>query len=78
MELYLIRAQSGEFLDRHLEWVAAPDPVTLFQTPHRDVALNQLVELNARDIRLRATVLPCNRDAKGRPDLESLVAGTAC
>ena len=74
MTLYIIQSHSGEFLTRQLEWAADVRAGDLFQTPHRDVALNQLIELNARDINLRASVKTCDSDDRGQPDLTSLAA----
>ncbi|MDA8885159.1 hypothetical protein N9H96_00165 [Porticoccaceae bacterium] len=39
----------------------------VFCTPYRDIALNQLIELNAKDIDMRASIVECEADAKGRP-----------
>ncbi|HLS97519.1 MAG: hypothetical protein WDA10_05220 [Porticoccaceae bacterium] len=74
--LFIIQNSRGDFLDRQLNWVGADDSGALFHSPHRDVALNQLIELNARDIRLRAKVVPCAADDRGRPRLDALVAGS--
>mgnify|MGYP003343979834 CR=1 FL=1 len=38
-------------------------PDELFKTEHRDIALNQLVELNAKDINLRATIVSIDNEA---------------
>lgn len=72
MSLFIIHNSRGEFLDRQLNWVSAEDASVIFHTPHRDVALNQLIELNARDIHLRAKVVQCDSDGKGRPLLSSM------
>lgn len=67
MTLFIIQTQQGEFLDKQLNWAPPGDVSNLFHTPHRDVALNQLIELNARDVQLRASVMTCTADEKGRP-----------
>lgn len=67
MTLYILENHRGEFLDKQLNWVSAGEAGNLFHTPHRDVALNQLIELNARDIHLRAKVVACEADDRGRP-----------
>jgi hypothetical protein len=67
MTLYILENHLGEFLDKQLTWVCAAQAGNLFHSPHRDVALNQLIELNARDIHLRANVVACEADDKGRP-----------
>lgn len=71
MSLYLIQNQAGAYLDKQLNWCLIPDPNQLFRTPHRDVALNQLVELNARDISIRASVVSCEVNDKGLPIVDT-------
>lgn len=67
MTLYIIENQRGEYLDKQLNWVPPSENANLFHSPHRDVVLNQLIELNARDIHLRARVVACEADERGRP-----------
>ena len=74
MTVYIIQSEAGKFLDKDLAWVAAADANSLFRTPHKDVALNQLIEINTRDISLRARVVTCQTDDRGRPDLTSIAA----
>ena len=74
MTVYIIQSEAGKFLDKDLAWVTDADAGCLFRTPHKDVALNQLVEINTRDISLRARVVTCETDDRGRPDLASVAA----
>jgi len=70
MQRFIIKAQDGLLLDKHLHWVDAGDRAQLFATPHRDIALNQLIELNTKDIHLRAAVIACDSDERGNPVVE--------
>ena len=67
MKIYIIQSQDMATLDKHLEWTHNIESSGLFYTPHRDIALNQLIELNAKDISLRADIVECAADPKGRP-----------
>lgn len=67
MSLFIIKNDRGQFLDKNLDWSDGADANTLFRTPHKDVALNQLVELTTKDFTLRAEVTSCELDSKGRP-----------
>ncbi|MAT52100.1 MAG: hypothetical protein CMK32_13060 [Porticoccaceae bacterium] len=67
MSLFIIENDEGAFLDKQLNWVHTADAGTVFCTPHKDIALNQLVELTTRDFALRARVVACDSDSKGRP-----------
>ncbi len=71
MSLFILQNQAGEFLNKHLEWVPGCDARDVFHSPHKDVALNQLVELTARDTDLRARVVACEVDDKGLPRLSA-------
>ncbi len=69
MKIYILQAQDKRILNKDLEWSSEANLNGIFNTPHRDIALNQLIELNAKDIDLRATLVECESDAKGRPVL---------
>ena len=64
---YVIRNQLGQYLTRKGEWVSGRDTSVLFHQPWHDQALNQLIEINAKDIELRGRVLALELDDKGRP-----------
>ena len=77
MQLYIIRSQKGPYLSKQLEWLDHCPPAQLYATPHKDVALNQLIELNTRDVELRATVIACERDERGHPRPEALTSAAS-
>jgi hypothetical protein len=64
-------------LGKDLEWLDGSDVSQIFNTEHRDIALNQLIELNAKDINLRAQIIECEADKKGRPIMLLESAATA-
>lgn len=66
-KLYVIQDSYGRFLSRQDEWVEGGSRETLFRSEHRDLALNTLIELNTRDVDLRATVVTVDCDDQGRP-----------
>ncbi len=65
MTAFILQNQHEQYLDKSLEWVNGCNVNRLFQSPHKDVALNQLMELNAKDIQLRATVITCELNTTG-------------
>ena len=67
MRIYILQTQDQRTLNRDLEWSSEADRTMVFCTPYRDIALNQLIELNAKDIDMRASIVECEADAKGRP-----------
>ena len=70
--IYVIRNQNQHYLGRNGEWVDGSHRPALFRTPHRDVALNELVEVNLRDLTLRGELLACEADDAGYPGVEVL------
>jgi hypothetical protein len=63
MVQYILQRSDGLYLGKDLCWVDNNN--SLFYSEHQDVALNKLIELNAKDITLRAKVISCDIDAKG-------------
>lgn len=72
MAFYILVNQNNQILNKHLQWVAYCPANEAFSSPHKDVALNQLIELNSSDICLRASVEKCDTDEKGLPILPSM------
>lgn len=69
MFVYIITNHHQHYLGKQAQWLEAGDVAHCFRTPHYDVALNQLIEVNARDIEQRLTLLECPLDDKGQPVL---------
>jgi len=67
MTLFILRDAAGNYLTKELIWVRDCTVAELYKTPHKDIALNQLIELNASDITLRAEVFLCKTDEKNNP-----------
>lgn len=68
--VFVIRNQLGQFWTRAGEWVDGREPQRILKQRHRDEAVNQLVELSARDIDLRGEVLRCELNARGEPQVQ--------
>lgn len=67
MGVFVIQNSDGFYLNRESVWGSAEPCSELFFSPHKDVALNQLLEINSQDILLRASVVECPADPRGRP-----------
>lgn len=68
--IYLLQNQHKRLLNKQREWVDGREASTLFRTPYRDEALNQLIEVNARDYTLRIRILECSLNERGIPLLK--------
>jgi hypothetical protein len=69
MTVFILQNQQEQFLTKSLEWLNGCEKSQLFKTPHRDIALNQLMELNAKDVQLRVKIISCELDKSGNPKL---------
>jgi hypothetical protein len=77
MVRFLLQMSDARFFGKDLIWTADPQKTPLYQFEHYDIALNKLVELNTKDINLRAKVTACEIDGKGNiilPDSSSNAA----
>lgn len=69
-QIFLLQNQDKLFLSKQKEWVDGRDPASLFKTPHKDEALNQLFEINVRDFNQRIHLVSCGLKANGLPDID--------
>jgi len=77
MKNYILQTSDGRCLSKGLDWTTDIPSNDLFKAQHQDIAPNQLIELNAKDIDLRAKIVSCECDSAGqliRPDQCSTAA----
>lgn len=82
---YVVRNQLGQYLTKKAEWCSGRDANVVFCKPHFDEALNQLFEINTKDIQLRGKVVEVEVDDKkpvltefgSDPQQQDLVASTS-
>lgn len=70
-ELYILQNQDKLFLGKQKDWLDGRDRNSLFKTPHKDEAVNQRVEISAKDYRQRIALLLCPADERGLPVIEA-------
>ena len=70
--VFVIQNQDGNFLSRQKEWVDKTQIQAVYKTPHRDLAVNEWVELTARETQARAKVVAVETTARGLPLLATL------
>lgn len=66
---FILQNQHKLLLNKQREWVDATDLKSLYQTPHKDEAINQKVEVNAKDYTQRIHLLECPLNDKGLPQI---------
>ncbi len=67
MAVFVLRDINNNFLTKALEWRHDCNVAEVYCSPHRDGALNHLLELNAKNPDLRARVIGCDVGPKNRP-----------
>lgn len=70
--LFVIRNQNNHYLGKQGQWVDGSHRPALFRSEHRDVALNELFEVNIRDFDLRGELISVEMDDKRLPVVEVL------
>jgi hypothetical protein len=70
--IFVIRNQNGHYLGRNGDWHDGSHVPGLFRTEHRDVAVNELVEVNLRDFDLRGEIIACEAEDGDYPVVEVL------
>jgi hypothetical protein len=63
MVRYILQRSDGLRLGKDSLWTAECTNNLLYQSEHQDIVLNKLIELNAKDINLRAKVTSIDLDS---------------
>lgn len=69
-ELFILQNQDRLFFGKQKEWLDGRDLGSLYKTPHKDEAINQMVEASSRDYTQRIKVLSCGVNEKGLPVID--------
>lgn len=73
-QVFVVRNQHGQFLNKQLQWTEGKDASSLFRAVYRDEALNAAFELGIKDVALRTEVLACTLDQRNQPRLDQPAA----
>ncbi len=65
-EVFVLRNQHGEYLNKQREWLACGDSKTLFRSTQRDELLNEKVELTVKSPDLRIKIIEAEQAQSGR------------
>ncbi len=68
--VYLLQNQDRLFLGKSQAWLDGRDLGALFRTPHKDEAVNQRVEVSARDYNQRIQLVLCPLNERGQPVID--------
>jgi hypothetical protein len=70
-QVFILQNQDKLFFGKNKEWVDGYDANAVFRTPFKDEAINQKVEISAKDYRQRLSILGCDLNDKGLPIIAS-------
>ena len=68
--IYLVQNQDKLFLSKQSGWVDGRDLGCLYKTRYKDEALNEIVEVNSKDVNQRIHLLECDATKSGMPILD--------
>lgn len=68
--VFVIRNTEGLFLGKQNQWLPRAEAQSVWRSPHHDVALNQLIEANSKDILQRLQILSCPLSERDLPLLD--------
>lgn len=71
--VFVVHNSDGSFLGKQNQWLSPAEAQAVWRSPHHDVALNQMIEANAREIMLRLQIMSCPLSDKDLPLLEQAV-----
>ncbi|MFL0798607.1 MAG: hypothetical protein K6L73_14090 [Cellvibrionaceae bacterium] len=66
-QVFILQNQNKYFLNKHREWVDGHDAGLVFRTPHRDIALNEMIEVNSKDVTQRIRIMECDVNSRNHP-----------
>lgn len=65
-EVYILKNQNNEFLDKSGGWATIHETKSFYRTPHKDEALNQKVEFSVKRPELRIAIETAQAEPNGK------------
>lgn len=70
--VFVIRNHENRYLTKKHKWRSGNDKNILYRASEKDIALNELIEVNAKDIMARLQLVICELDDHGQPLVDVL------
>jgi hypothetical protein len=70
--VFVIRNHENRYLTKKHKWRSGNDKNILYRASEKDIALNELIEVNAKDIMARLQLVICELDDHDQPLVEVL------
>lgn len=69
-EVYILQNQDNLFLGKKRAWLDGRELTSLYRTPNKDEAINEMCEVNTKDYIQRIHLVLCPIDAKKLPIID--------
>ncbi|GAB1260903.1 hypothetical protein [Aurantivibrio plasticivorans] len=69
-QVFILQNQDKLFLNKKNEWTDGRDLGSLYKTPHKDEAVNQIFEVSSKDYNQRIQMVSCEVSDKGLPQID--------
>ena len=69
-EVYIIQNQDKLFLSKQRTWQDGRELASLYRSPHKDEAVNEMFEANAKDYSQRVKLVQCPLNERGQPQID--------
>jgi len=70
-QTFILQNQDKLFFGKNKEWVDGYDANSVFKTPHKDEAVNQMFEITSKDYKQRVKIVLCELDDKAHPVIDA-------
>ena len=70
-QTFILQNHDKLFFGKNKEWVDGYDANSVFKTPHKDEAVNQMFEITSKDYKQRVKVIICDLDDKALPIIDA-------
>lgn len=72
-QIFILQNQDNHFFGKNKEWVDGYDANAVYKTLHKDEAINQMVEISAKDYKQRVKIISCELNEKALPIIDSAI-----
>lgn len=70
--VFVIRNHENRYLTKKHKWRSGKDTNILFRSAEKDVALNELIEVNSKNVMARLQLINCELDDRDQPRVDVL------
>ncbi|WP_339616857.1 hypothetical protein [uncultured Gilvimarinus sp.] len=69
-DVYILQNQDKLFLSKQRTWLDGRDPASLYRSPNKDEAVNEMFEASSKDYRQRVSLVACPLNERRNPVID--------